>query len=467
MKNSSPRHRQRAACAALALAFAGSGLAGVAVAQQRSIVPITSTNEEHVGAVVSPSGTFVAFRGPDKIAAVAYSGGQEIVLTTGRNLGTFLWAPDSRGIYFLDGPDLKFVSVAGGAATTLLRLPETNHVLCDIKNDDTLLYGVWFYVRTSGTPVREWHVFSVRTDGAAQPATLVRSVLTIDSVRLSPDETLMAYREFDPTPFQPIDLVVAAADGTNPQSLTNSQGLQIGVSAPWWEGDASAVLFARTDPAISRQVVERLQISNQTLTPLTFPTRARNLSVAPVGGFVLYEGFWQQGQVWTPVVVPPRGGGHVFLDPSRPIVFRGAPQADANVGDRIVFSGDLAGATASQVLKVELARELRIEPRIEVGRSFQIELAVGAAETGAVFLAGGISSTPLTLAGLAGAFWLDPTSLVTVLVGIGDGQTPLRTQIAVPNVPFLVRKAMYAQGVRFLDFTPSGDFTRWAELPIF
>lgn len=467
MQNSSHCHRQRAARAAFALVCVGSGLAGVLMAQQRTIVPITSTPEEHLGAVISPSGAFAAFRGPDKIAAVAYGGGPEIVLATGRNLGTFVWAPDSRGIYFLDGADLKSVSVAGGAATTILTLPETNHVLCDVKDDGTRLYGVWFYVRTSGTPAREWHVFSVRTDGSAQPATLIRSVLTIDGVRLSPDETQMAYREYDPTPFQPIDLVVAGADGTNRQSLTNNQGMQISVSAPWWEGDASALLFARTDPAISRQVVERLQISTRTITPLTYPTRARNLSVAPVGGFVLYEGFWQQGQVWTPVMVSPRGGGHVFLDPSRPIVFRGTPLADANRGDQVVFSGNLAGATTSQVLKVELARELRIEPRIEVGRTFQIELAVGTTEIGAVFLAGAISSTPLTLPGLAGAFWLDPTSLVSVLVGIGDGQAPLRTQIAVPNVTFLVRKAMYAQGVRFLDFTPRGDFTRWAELPIF
>lgn len=451
----------------LSTAFAVSSVAAPAAAQQRTVVPITNTAEEHVGAVISPSGAFVAFKGAEKIASVAYGGGQEVVLAAGRNLGTFVWSPDSSGIYFMDGPDLKYVSVAGGQATTIQRLPETNHILCDIKDDRSLLYGVWFFVRTSGTPVREWHVFSIRTDGSAPATVLVRSVLTIDGVRLSPDEAAMVYREYDPTPFQPIDFVLADASGGNPQSLTNNQGLQLGVGMPWWESDSSAILFARTDLAISRQVVERLVIGTQAITSLTFPTRARNMSVSPTGNWILYEGLWQQGQVWTPVLMPVRGGGHVFLDPSRPILFRGTPHLDAASGNRVVFSGDLAGATVSQVLRVELARELRIEPRIQIGASFQIELPVGAGEMGAVFLAAGIGPTPIPLPGLAGAFELELGSLVTLFVGVGDGQSPLRMQVAVPNVPYLQRRALYAQGARFLDLSPRGDFTRWAELPIF
>ncbi len=455
------------ACLWLSAVLAGSWSAAPAGAQQRTIVPITNSAEEHVSAVVSPSGGYVAFKGADKLAVVGYGGGNETVLAAGLNLGTFVWAPDSTGLYFMDGPDLKFARVSGGQATIVQRLPETNHILCDIKDDGVLLYGVWFFVRTSGTPVREWQVFSMRTDGSAPPTVLLRSVLTIDGVRLSPDETAMVYREYDPTPFQPIDLVIATATGGNRQSLTNNQGLQLSVGYPWWDGDGSAILFPRTDLAISRQVVERLTIGTQTITSLTFPTRARNISVAPSGDWILYEGYWQAGQVWTPVLMPVRGGGHVFLDTSRPVLFRGTPHLDRAVGNRVVFSGDLAGANTSQVLKVELAREMRIEPRIEIGQTFQIALPVEASEIGAVFLAAGIAATPVSMPGLAGSFGLDLGNLVTVLVGVGDGQSPLRTQIAVPNVNFLVRKALYAQAVRFMDLTPRGDFTRWVELPIF
>jgi hypothetical protein len=391
-------HHVTAACAALASL----------PAQQRTIVPITSSAEEHLGAVLNPAGTHVAFRGPNKIAAVPYAGGPETVLAVGTNLGSFVWAADSRGIYFMEGTDLKFVGSSGGPHTVVLRLPETNHALWDVKNDGSVLLGTWFYVRTSGTPVREWQVFSVRTDGTAPPTVLRRSVLTIDGVRYSPDDMQIAYREYDPTPFQPIDLVVAGADGSNPRSLTNGQGLQIGPTAPWWDPTGSAVCFARTDPALSRQVIERIDVASLAMTPLTFPTRARNMSLSLPDGWILYEGFWQAGGVWTPVLMPVSGGGHVFLDPSRPITFTGTPHMDASRAGRVVLSGNLAGAQNSQVLKVELAREIRAYPRIAIGQTFQIDLPLDPGEIGALMLAASISTTPLPLPGLAGAFAIDP-----------------------------------------------------------
>src|SRR5690606_3628264 len=57
--------------------------------QIRNLLPITTSGEEHVDAVLSPTGDHVAFRGPDKLAVVAYAGGQEVTLAMGRNLGSF------------------------------------------------------------------------------------------------------------------------------------------------------------------------------------------------------------------------------------------------------------------------------------------------------------------------------------------------------------------------------------------
>ena len=165
--------------------------------------------------------------------------------------------------------------------------------------------------------------------------------------------------------------------------------------------------------------------------------------------------------------MPSRGGGHVFLDLSRSLVFAGTPMLGGTPSDRLIVSGNLAGAPFAQVLKTELARELSVTPRAEVGGNIDLELPATAAELGTVLMAATPLPVELPVPGLAGGFQLDPGTLVTVLIGIGSGQGSLIGRLPIPNVPFLRHKAVYLQGVRLTSLTPTGDFTRLVELPIF
>lgn len=438
------------------------------LAQQRLVVPVTSSAEDHRNAVLSPDGLSVAFDGPDKIGVVPYAGGTEVAVAQGRNLGTFVWTPDSRGLYYLDGTEVYFVARGGGLPRLITNLPETGHALWDITADGVDLFGTWLYVRNNGgQAIRETHVIAIATDGMSAPRTLVTSVLTIDGVRLSPDGTKIAYRQYDATPFTPRDFIVANVDGSSPVSLTGGTGLGINPGMPVWRGDNTGVYYGRIDANAGRPVVEQLLIGGTTPIPLTFTTPARNIGPSADGQWLVYEGSWPASQSWTLVLVPADGGGHVFLDTSRPVAFTGAPQVGGPNNDRIVVSGTLATAQFAQVLKVELARELRISPRATVGGSVTLELPISAGESGIVFLGAGALPVSIPVRGLAGGFQLDPTALVTVLAGTGSGQGSLSVTLPIPNVTFLRRKAVHLQGVRLTSAVPTGDFTRFVELPIF
>jgi len=436
--------------------------------QIRNLLPITTSGEEHVDAVLSPTGDHVAFRGPDKLAVVAYAGGQEVTLAMGRNLGSFVWAPDASGLYFLDGRDLRFVPRTGGLGRTVATLPELGHALWDVKRDGSELFGTWLYLRDNGGNFeRETQVFAIQTDGSAPPRVLVSSLLVVDGVRVSPDQTKIVYREYDAQPFSRHDYFVADIDGRNPVSLTGGAGLGLNPGLPSWLGDNGGICIARIDRLLSRAVVELLMRTDPTPFALTYPTAARNCSVSADGRFIVYEGYWQPGQTWTPVAVPAEGGGHIFFDTSRALAFTGTPMLGGPNGDRLVVSGALGTAPAAQVLKAELGRELLIRPRADLGGTVNLELPVAAGELGVVLLAAAPLPLPVSVGALAGGFQLDPTSVVTVLAGTGTGQGPLQAQLGIPNVPFLSRRAVYLQGVRVTSPMPTGDFTRLVELPLF
>jgi hypothetical protein len=435
--------------------------------QQRLLVPVTSSNEDHRAAALSPDGVTVAFLGPSKIAVVPYAGGAELMLAQSGNLTTFLWAPDSSGLFYLDGLQLRFVARAGGLSRLIATLPETAHALWDIERDGSHLYGTWLYIRNSGgNAIRETHVFVLATDGQSPPVTLVNSVLTIDGVQLSPDETKMVYREYDSTPFTPRDYIVANADGSNPVSLTGGTGLNINPGLPVWRSDGTGIYFGRIDRTLGKPILEQLSLTSTTPVRFTFTTASRNLTRAADARWVAYEGFWLPTQSWTPMLSPADGGGQVFLDPSRPLVSNGTPELGGLAGDRIVISGVLGAANFAQVLKVELARELRVSPRAVIGTTVGLDLPVAAGEAGLVFLSSASLPSAFALFGFAGGFWLDPTNLVTVLAGNGSGGS-LTGQLPIPNMPILQNRAVYLQGIRITSATPTGDFTRLVELPIF
>lgn len=414
--------------------------------------------------VMSPNGQLVAFRGASKIGVVPYGGGTEVVLATGSNLGSFLWTPDSRGIYYLDGTQLYFIGAGGGLPRPLYVLPEAGHQLWDVKDDDSELFGTWLYVRNSGsTTIRESQIFVMRTDGTAAPRVIAQTVLNIDGVQISPDQTKLAYRQYDSAPFTLHDYFVANIDGTSAVSLTGNLGLGLNPTPPRWDPNNAGVFFARTDRALSRLVIERFSLTSSTQVPFTFPTPARNLSISQDGSWVVYEGYWPSGTTWTPIVMPIEGGGHVFLDTSRSLTFTGAPVLGGT--DRVVLTANLAGGANAQVLKCELARELIVRPRAVVGAAVNVELQVLPGESGVVMLAGAALPTPFVLPGFAGGFQLDPAAIVTVLSGVGNGSA-LTVQLPIPNVNYLRRKAVYLQALRLLSLS-QGDFTRLVELPMF
>lgn len=452
----------------LRVAAIGAGLALAPAAQQRALVAITSSPEDHRDAILSPDGQFIAYRGPSKLSVVPYAGGTEVpVEQANNNIGSFLWAPDSLGLYYLTGVDLKYVQRGGGNPRLVATLPEIGVSLWDVKQDGSSLFGTWVYVRNNGgQAIWETHIFTIASDGSAPPQVLVTSILSIDGVQISPDATKIVYREYSATPFTPRDYMVANIDGSSPVSLTGGTGLNLDAGMPVWRPDGSGVYVARIDRGIARPVIEQLLLTSTTPVRLTFPNPARNLSLSHDGQWVVYEGYWPALASWTVMAMPADGGGHIALDPSRPLVFTGTPQLGGFGGDRVVVSGTLAAAQNAQVYRVELARELRVFPRAVTGGQVAVELPAAAGEIGTVFLAAAPGG-PIAVPGLAGAFALDPAVLVTVLSGVGSGQGPISAQLPIPNVASLRRQPLYLQGLRLTSLAPTGDFSRMVALPIF
>lgn len=439
-------------------------LATPTAAQQRTLVPVTSSGEDHSNPVPSPNGQLVAYRGPSKIAVVPWNGGAEVTLASGTNLGSFVWTPDSRGIYYLEGTLVNFVAAGGGLPRQVYALPELSHQIWDIKNDESELVCSWLYVRNNGsTTVRETHVFMLRADGTAAPRVIAQSVLAIDGVQLSPDEQRLLWRQYDTTPFTPRDYVVANVDGSNQVSLTGGTGFGLNPSFPVWDATGTGVFCWRTDINLGRPVIERFALPGNARTVLSTPAGARELSVSADGAWIICQGYWAPGATWTPMLIPATGGGHVYLDTSRPLGFSGAPQV--SVSDRVVMAGRLGTSQISQVLRCELAREMLVRPRAEVGGSVTIELPVLPGESGVIVLSSTLLPTPVELPGFAGSFQLDPAGMVTLLSGVGNG-APLGMTLPIPNVNFLRRKSAYLQALRLLSLS-QGDFTRLVELPIF
>ncbi|MEZ5964618.1 MAG: hypothetical protein R3F56_12285 [Planctomycetota bacterium] len=443
-------------------------LALTARAQLRSLVPITSAGYDHRDALLSPDGNFVAFRGPSMLGVVAYGGGSEVpVVQANLNIGSVLWSPDSLGLYYLSGTDLRYVPRGGGNSRSVAVLPESGISLWDIKADGTELFGTWLYVRNNGSQViRETHIFAIAADGSSAPRTVVTSLVTLDGVRLSPDGMRMVYREYDPTPFAPRDYMVANIDGSSPVSLTGGLGLNINAGLPAWRPDGAGIVYERIDRSLSRPVVEQLLLGNTTPIRMSLPEPARNLSVSRDGAWVVYEGLFASTN-WSPFVMPIDGGGHIALDPSRPLQFAGTPQLGGPAGDRVVISGTLATASSAQVYKVELARELRVAPRAVTGGMVRFDLPVTAAELGVIFMAAALGPS-FPIPGLGGAFQLDAATAVVVVSGTSSAQGTVGVDVQVPNVGALRLAPLALQGVRLLTLSPAaGDFTRPVRLPVF
>ncbi len=434
-----------------------------AAAQRRGVTQLTSLQETHQLAKISPNGQTVAFAGPSKIGAVAFGGGAEVTLVNGINLGDFVWSPTSAGLYFLDNAVLKFVPRFGGAPTSLTTLPGQQHRLWAVDAADRKIWGT----RLDST-TQTYHIFTVPTNGGAQPTDIVSSVLVMDEVKLDPQDQFILYRAFSPgIPFSPVEYFRADADGQNAVSITGGSVTNLPELADWVDNGQS-IVFTMISAASARRHLGRIGPTGTQIRMLSEGSFQRRFSaVSPDRRWVVHHATYGDGSSAAPAVIPADGGGLVLLATDGLFYqFEGPPTADDG-GTRIAFAARVFGSPEpAHVFAVELERELYITPRAEVGQSFTVTLPVTSSESGTAFLSIGISPLPFSLFGFEHSLDLDPTLLLPILAGTTSTGSLTSVPIRLPNNPALIGASIYFQGLRVRS-SVSGDFTRYAEVRIF
>lgn len=432
-------------------------LFAVPSAAQRAISQITFTEEAHQDAQISPNGAFVAYEGPGKISLVPFGGGFEADLVTG-SPGDFVWAPNSAGLYYLVGADLRYVGIGGGTVP-LTTLSGSRHRLWCVDSTESQLWGTR-WDQTTGF----YSIFVVGTNGAGA-TDIVTTQFVVDQVRIDPTDSKIVYRKTDGLPFSPHEFLSAdAADGNNGVSLTGVGIAGLPEGADWVDNGQSIVfsMISQTSFAWNIARVGPTGTAVQMLTEGSSPRRTS--SIAPGRDWVVMQAAHASGVV--PAVMPPDGGGIVFLEPDAgdSYTFFGPPTANAT-GTRVAFA---ATSTADpgglpKVYAVSLDRELRIHPRADLGTTFQIDMPVSNSEAGIVYMSGGGPIAPITTLG-----WIYGIALGAprVVLFAGSGTAGLvQVPVTVPNEPLISGVDVHFQGIRA---SATGlEFTRWAEVRIF
>ncbi len=433
-------------------------VAAAPASAQRRVIQITTASEVHMNAKISPNGNLVAFQGPGKIAVVSYLGSAETPIASGSNLGSFLWSPRSTGVYYLDGSDLRFVAAGGGSPVTLTTLPGQQLRLWCVDAQDRTLFGTRYDQAAS-----LYRIFSIGTNGANR-TDIVFSVQGLDDVRLDPSDTKILFRNHDfSTPFSPREYFSADRSGANQVSLT---GGPINGNPDYgdWVDAGQSIAFTLTSPVSFFPHLARIGPASTAIAMLTEGTSLRRFSaVFPDRKWIAHQAAWAGGI--GPAILPPDGGGLVVLSAEDPTTyaFGSPPSVDAS-GTRVVFAASVNGQLA-QIYRVELDRELRIFPRVQIGQGVTVELPIAANEVGAAFISAGLLPQPFRLLGFTYGLALDPTVLVTALSG-SSASGKLAVAFPVPNDVSMVDQTLYFQGIRVRTPT-TGDFTRFAEVRIF
>lgn len=443
-------------CIAAASALVAASLFATVADAQRGVVQITSAVEVHQEAKISPDGQTIAFRGPSKIGVVTFAGVGEAPLVSSSSLGGFLWAPNSSGLYYLDGSDLKFIARSGGSATLLRSLTGQRVQLWAVDHTDSVLFGTRYDPATQASSI-----WSIPTTGGVAATDIVTSQDTFDQIQVDPSDSRIVYRQYGSAPFSPIEIFSADLSGKNISSLTGGT-VTSSPEYPEWVDAGQSIAFTVQSPNTNRKQVGRIGPASTQIVLLTDGVEAKRLTAVSRN----YAWVLMQAQIptgYSPAILPTAGGGLIlFGEPGHTYALQGQPSMDAN-GNRMVFAASLDGAPA-QVFGVTLQRELRITPRAETGNSFGITLPVASGEAGAVLLAGGFTTNPLAIPGIAGNFELDPTILLTVVSG-SSATGALMATIPVPNNPWLIGQQLYLQGARITGL--GGDLTSRVYVPIF
>lgn len=435
---------------------------------QRQVKQITKAEEAHFDAKISPDGKNVAFRGAQKIGVVSTTGGTEIAVAQGANLGSFVWSPNSAGIYYLDGTTVKFVAKSGGNPLTI-GTGQGSLFLWGVDRADKSIYG------TRSDNNNNYHVFSLSTSGSASPKDIV-SIATnywVEQVAVDFSGGKLAYFVSLQGVHKPKDLRVANSDGSNETSWSGGEKLASTTRNLCWADAGKTAIFTTLVQQVSLTwQIGRLTAASTNVEYLTGEPRNHQRSV--VGSNLSWIVFQAGVTVannnhQVPAVMPVDGGGRVILEPDNSWVFQGDPSIDG-AGQKVAFAASFYDEnnklSTAQVYLVELDREVVIRPRAAPGGKVSLSLPVDKGERGMLFLSLKVLDQPFPVVGFTYAVAIDTTLMVQLLGGVGDGSSPLQlADIPIPNDTSLKGVEVYVQGIRSPNGN-SGDFTRYVELQV-
>ena len=435
---------------------------------QRQVKQITKAEEAHFDAKISPDGKSVAFRGAQKIGVVGTSGGTETAVAQGANLGSFVWSPNSAGIYYLDGTTVKFVSKSGGNALSI-GTGSGSLFLWGVDRADKTIYG------TRSDNNNNYYVFSLPTSGSASPKDIV-SITTnywVEQVAVDFSGSKLAYFVSLQGVHKPKDLRVADADGKNEKSWSGGAKLASTTRNLAWSDAGKTVIFTTLVQQTSLTwQIGRLTAASTIPDYLTSePMNHQRSVVGPNLSWIVCQAgvtvLNKNHQV--PSVMPVDGGGRVILEPDNSWVFQGDPSIDG-AGQKVAFAASYYDTnnklTTAQVYLVELDREVVIRPRAAPGGKVSFSLPVDKGEQGMLFLSLKLLDQPFPVVGFTYGVAIDTNLMVQLLRGVGDGNSPLQlTDIPIPNDTNLKGVEVYVQGIRSPNGN-TGDFTRYVELQV-
>ncbi len=451
-----------------ALALLGLFVLAASLPCQRQVKQITKATEAHFDAQISPDGKTVAFRGANKIGVVGVAGGKETTIAQGANLGGFVWAPNSAGIYYLDGTTVKFVSKSGGTALSI-GTGKGAMFLWGVDRGDKTIYG------SRADNNNNYFVFSLLTSGSAPPKDIVAIPTNywVEQVSVDFSGSKLAYFVSLQGVHRPKDLMVANSDGSNQKSWSGGAKLPSTTRNLAWSDAGTTVIFTTLVNNLSLTwQIGRLTAASTTVEYLTSEPRnhQRSSTGANLSWIVFQAGVLAPaGTHQVPAVMPAAGGGRVLLGPENSWVFQGDPSIDG-AGQKVAFAASFYDAknklTTAQVYLVELDREVVIAPRAAPGGRIDISLPVEKGEQGMLFLSVKLLPKPFTVVGFTYGVAIDTNLMVQLLNGVGDGSSPLKlSNIQIPNDANLKGIEVYVQGIRSKNGS-TGDFTRYVELQV-
>jgi len=477
----SPLSSSRVLLTALAVSLTALGSAA-----QRGVRAITTSGVAHAEPRISPNGKWVAFKtsnnGVTALGIVHTDiGPAERFLFTGKTLTRFCWHPDSRGLFYQTGAAIRYISTLGGTplaigtisgnSPTLHGLDPTGAYLVGVSNDTSFNYQIW----------------RLNTDGKTSATTIHRVPFNfIDSVVIDPSGQKIGYTSQPAgAPFAPVDIRRVDVDGKNDMSMSGGAIPDIlrliALRQPKqlaWADDGETLLFTAADLQVAPWQVYR--VSETDHDPMLMSgTSFFHTEPSVRGDWLVYRGTIRHQSStphdhWVVGIMPPEGGGRVPLEPESDWVMTGAPSMDA-LQHKVVFAGYAVGSLPGarpEIHLIELDREVRVYPRATIGSALNFELPVASGESGTLFLSADLlaldAGSQVSIPGLVYRVAVNPSVLLPVVSGVGNGVDPLSVRAVIPLDQALIGIQVYLQGLRLKPGSPvSGDLTRFVQLRFF